>query len=364
MKPVERVKRAIEFKNPDRIPIQHFFSPEALLIHRQNLTNIFDKYPPDLGPSELKTPSNGKKSDWLFSRELSTIHNAGSTFEKQYLDESILYTDRWGCVRGKGTEGRYVVKSPLENWEALNSYELPEPYPDKAEFEKEKSRIREEKKKTGRYLLGYNPYREYIFGGFCFFQRLYWLRGMQNLMLDIAGDRKELHELTDKVLETVLRTVKQTLKLGVDGIYFADDWGGQNKLLVNPSYFRKVFKPRYQEIFDLVHQKGAHVFFHTCGNTLEIIQDLIEVGVDVINPQIPIMDLDKMSQLTKGNVCILTELDRQQILPHGTPEEVRAHVKAIVKHFGTPEGGIIGRGKIGADVPLDNIEAMFSAFWE
>lgn len=366
MNSVERVIRAIEFRNPDRIPIQHFYSPEALMTHKNHLINIFQRYPPDVGPSEFEPPKNGKKSDWLLSRELTTIQKKGSEFEKQYLDPTILYRDRWGCVWKKGGsgEGRYVAKPALEKWEYFENYEFPEPFPNEEEFKKEKERVTEEKEKYHRYMLGYTPYREYIFGGFTPWFRLTWLRGMQNLFMDIAKERRELPTLIDGVFKKVLEAVDQTLELGMHGVYFSDDWGGENNLLINPSYWRKVFKPRYKEIFDLVHQRDRHVFFHTDGNTLEIISDLIEIGVDVLNPEIPIMDSRKLSRITRGKVCILTELDRRQLLPHGTPEDIKEEIKRQVKLFGTAEGGIIGRGKIAADVPLSNVEAMLSAFCE
>jgi len=168
--------------------------------------------------------------------------------------------------------------------------------------------------------------------------------------------------LVSKVFEKVLEAVGRTLELGVDGIYFSDDWGGEDALLIDPCYWREVFKPRYQQIFKLVHQQGKHVFFHTDGNTLEIIPDLIEIGVDVLNPEIPIMDSEKLSEITKGKVCILTELDRRHLLPHGTPEEIEEEIERQIRLFGTTEGGIIGRGKIASDVPLANVEAMLCAF--
>jgi uroporphyrinogen-III decarboxylase len=158
--------------------------------------------------------------------------------------------------------------------------------------------------------------------------------------------------------------IERSLRLGVDGIGFGDDWGTQTQLMISPRLWREFFKPRYKKMFDLIHSAGAHVYFHSDGMTLEIVPDLIEIGVDVLNPQFSCLDLKALAQISGGKVCIATDLDRQFVLPFGTPEEVREHVREVVKTLWHPHGGIIGRGEIGPDVPLENAEAMFQAFRE
>ena len=124
------------------------------------------------------------------------------------------------------------------------------------------------------------------------------------------------------------------------------------------------FGARLRKIVDAVHAAGKHFYFHTDGCTLDILPDLIEIGVDVINPQFSSMDLEAVAEVCAGRVCISSDIDRQRLLPRGSPREIREHVRSVVRLFGGPEGGLIGRAEIGPDVPLENAEAVFCAFAE
>jgi uroporphyrinogen decarboxylase len=133
-------------------------------------------------------------------------------------------------------------------------------------------------------------------------------------------------------------------------------------MLVSPKLFRNFFKPVYAVMFEKVHAAGLDVWFHSDGNIAAILPDLLELGVDVLNCQSSIIGLDKLKPLV-GKMAFRTDLDRQQLLAHGTPEEVKRGVNELFHALGTPEGGIIACGSI-EDVPLENIAAMYEAFLE
>lgn len=97
---------------------------------------------------------------------------------------------------------------------------------------------------------------------------------------------------------------------------------------------------------------------------MDIIQYSVEMGVDVLSSQFSCMNLKELSEKTKGKVCILTDIDKQHILPLGTPKQVKNYVKEVIKLFGTPRGWIIGMRETGLDVPLANTRTMFSTFGE
>jgi uroporphyrinogen-III decarboxylase len=107
-----------------------------------------------------------------------------------------------------------------------------------------------------------------------------------------------------------------------------------------------------------------HVHFHSDGSIIEIIPDLIDLGVRVINCQANVIGLSALKKRFAGSVCFRTDLDRQKIMPFGTAREVKDHVRNVFDHLGTPGGGIIACGEIGPDTPLDNIRAMYEAFVE
>lgn len=312
----ERVIRAIEFEGPDRVPVTHSVLPAALLKYGEKLERIFRKYPSDFGYGYTYT-----KGQWLLSKK------------RRYVDE-------WGCLWVKirrGLQGQ-VKGHPLADWKALETYQFPKP-PDSR--------------------------RGYICGsGGILFERMQWLRGFENLMIDLITRRRETYVLRDRIVDYNLQVTKRFLESDVDGIGFGDDWGAQDRLMIKPSLWREFFKPAYKRMFDEVHKAGVYVHFHSDGYIMDIIPDLIEIGVDVLNPQLPVNDIDELGEKFGGKLCFIAGLDRQKILPWGKPEEIVRHAKHAIKALGCYDGGYIGGGEINLDVPLANVEAMYKAFRE
>lgn len=327
----ERVAAAIEFKRPDRIPINHAVFPGAFWRHGKKLVDLLNSYPDDFGNCNFSIPPKPEGDD-LFVR----------------------YTDEWGSewVMFKGYTTGEVKKPALDDWSKWKDYHFP-PSPPDSHFEALKVHIEAEKHQW--HVLG---------EGGTLFERMQFLRGTENLFVDLAEDREEVHELADRIVEWNINNITRYIKAGVDSIYFADDWGAQKRLLISPKKWREFFKPRYKRMFEVVKDAGKFIFFHTDGWTVEIWDDLIEIGVDVLNPQHPIIPREILGQKLTGRVCVRSDLDRQRILPFGTPEQVREHVKETIALFGRFNGGLILHGEIGPDVPFENIVAMYEAFHE
>ena len=106
------------------------------------------------------------------------------------------------------------------------------------------------------------------------------------------------------------------------------------------------------------------VWFHTDGRINDIFGDLIEIGVDVINCQVAVIGHDWIARNVRGKVTIRTDIDRQHVLPHGAPSQVKEEVQRTFEACGTPDGGLVACGEISPDVPLENIRAMYEAFRE
>lgn len=331
----ERVGRAIHFERPDRIPIVHAVLPGGLMRHREGLLDVFRRYPSDFGPPEHEIPES--------------THIGIEGYHRQYVDEwGVTWTERYEGIIGIPT------RHPLADWGALDSYQPPEPPPHSGEqFEKDQAATAERKRHY--YTMA---------GAGTLYERLQQLRGYENLVYDLIEDRPEIHRLADMVVEHNLAWIERGVKLGAHGIGFADDWGTQRQLAISPKLWRRFFKPRYQRMFQATRGGGCHVHLHSDGQIMEIVPDLMEIGVDCLNPQFSCMDLPALAGLVRSRLCILTDLDRQCVLPFGTPAQVKAHVREMVELFATPAGGLIGRGEVGPDVPLANVEAMFEAFAE
>jgi uroporphyrinogen decarboxylase len=116
-------------------------------------------------------------------------------------------------------------------------------------------------------------------------------------------------------------------------------------------------------MFSKVKKQGLDVWFHSDGNILEIMPDIIELGVDVLNCQASVMDINELKKYA-GKLAFRTDIDRQQVLPFVSPAEVKEYVFGLFHALGTPDGGIIACGEISEDVPLENIKAMYEAFTE
>ena len=328
----ERVIRAIEFRGPDRVPFNHSVFPGAFWRHGAKLVEFLNKYPDDFGHTRFEIPLK----------------------PEGYNERLEEYQDEWGSWwrRLVGYTTGEVIRPALTDWEDLKDYSFPPP-PPQEHFDEIKARI--EMSDHQWYMLG---------GGGNLFERMQFLRGTENLLVDLVEDRAELHELADRLVEYYVEIIKKYLACGVDGIAFGDDWGSQRSLLISPKKWREFFKPRYARMFQVVREAGAHVFFHSDGWTFDIMDDLIEIGVSVFNPQHPIMGTREVARRIGGRVCVRSDLDRQHILPHGSPREVRAHVKEVIEAFGHFNGGLILHGEVGPDVPMENIEAMYGAFRE
>jgi hypothetical protein len=193
--------------------------------------------------------------------------------------------------------------------------------------------------------------------------RLSDLRGFDEIMVDFAEEPPELQMLIDKVLAYNLRQVKRKAEKldGAPGfVYFGDDLGMQDRLPMRPEKWRKYLKPCFREIYKAIREKGHYVYMHTDGHILEIIPDLIDCGVDVVNPQVGANGLENLASACKGKICVDLDLDRQK-LPFWKPADIDAHVKEAVEVLGSPEGGLWLKGEVADDVPLENVEALCCA---
>ncbi|MCX8170707.1 MAG: hypothetical protein N3E47_01865 [Candidatus Bathyarchaeota archaeon] len=337
MRSRERVIAAINLSKPDRVPLRHSPLPGALIKYGEKLMEIFRRYPHDFSPSEFDVPK---------PEELPADYRAG------------VHRDSWGTLWSSTVDGIHgqVVDYPIKTIEDYATYEFPQLQQDLENYGiKLKKNVDEFKSKGFFVMLGFDPGN--------FFERLQWLRGFRNLMMDLVRGRRELEAFADRLLEYCISSLQIVLEAKPDAVSFADDWGTQDRLMINPSLWRSFFKPRYRVMFKLVHDYNAYVYFHSDGYIMDIIPDLMEIGVDVLNPQFSCHNLKLLADSVRDRICISSDIDRQYVLPRGSPREVEDYVKMVVELFGYGNsGGLIGRGEVNIDVPLENVEAMYRAF--
>ena len=194
-----------------------------------------------------------------------------------------------------------------------------------------------------------------------FHERFWTIRGMENLMLDYYDNMDHLKVLGQRFLEYYKVIVDRFAELGFDGIFTSDDLGHQSGPLMSPATFKELYLPLYQEFISYVHSKGMHVFLHSCGDNTELMDYLVEAGLDVLHPiQTGCMDEAYIASKYGDKMSFLVGVDVQHLLPEGSVDEVRAGIRGLIDTFYRSEGGLLlaaGNG-IMPDTPLENIEAM------
>jgi len=202
-------------------------------------------------------------------------------------------------------------------------------------------------------------------------QTFQWLQGFEDSFANLAGNPRFTQKLVDKITELDLQFWDVFLdEVGpyLDVILYVDDFAGQNGLLISANMYRKYFKSGYQQIFGLIRKKAPniHILFHSCGAVYELIPELVELGIDILNPvQVSAANMDTR-RLKKEFGKDLTfwggGVDTQQILPYGTPQQVKDEVKRRIDDL-APGGGFVFNTvhNIQGDVPPENVMAMLEA---
>jgi len=196
--------------------------------------------------------------------------------------------------------------------------------------------------------------------GFSLFERAWTLRGMTNLLMDMVDNPDFVDRLFDAITDYNLAIIERVSVFDIDAVCFGDDWGQQHGLIMGPNLWRRFIKPRLARTYKAVHDRGMKVFIHSCGDVREIIPDLIETGVDVFNPFQPeVTDIHEMKSLYGDRLAFWGGISVQQLMPFGSPDEVRRVVLETVQSIGSHGGYIMSPAHaMTRDVPLENILAL------
>ncbi|MBR7184598.1 MAG: uroporphyrinogen decarboxylase [Clostridia bacterium] len=198
--------------------------------------------------------------------------------------------------------------------------------------------------------------------GFLLFERGWTLRGMENLLCDMIAEPEFVHALFDRITDRMMQILDIALEYDFDCFHFGDDWGQQRGLIMGPTAWRTFIKPRMARLYARIHAAGKFVSQHSCGDLREIMDDLAEIGLDIYQTFQPeIYGLDYAEWLY-GKITVWGGVSTQRDLPYGTPDEVRAVTRDLLRAF--PHGGLIAAPThaIPGDVPPENVEAMLEVF--
>ena len=332
---VDNYRKAIEFRGPEYLPCTLGVALDWLVeqdeAKRERIRELQSCFPQDL---------------------LGGL-NVAQTTPPEIQEKVSRWKDEWDTGWGDDGRGAKPETYPLlEGYDALDRYRWPDPHLP-GRFESVEGVLQE---RSDRYVQAWV--------WFTLFERLWMLRGFENMLMDPYVQEREFCLLRDQIVEYNLAIIDQWLERKVNAVFFSDDWGSQQSLLMNPHDWRKFYKPSYARMFDRIRSGGAHVWMHLCGNVTAILPDLIDIGLNVLNPVQPqAMDLQQLAREYGGKVCFNGGVDVQGTLIHGSTEEVKQEVHQLIDGFGRFNGGYIGGAShsIMPETPLDNVLAMYEA---
>ena len=350
MKPRERVEIALNHEIPDRCPMQISFTPE-----------FADRLYKDMQ---------------LRDKGIHNPHGGGNTYElERSLGEDMLltsvgwansyymddqpYVDEWGV--GWGIQpyqtpfgsGHYteIVDHPLADDSAIGGYKPPDPH-------------RDDLYTASQKMIAEFKHEYWIVGVTVttIFETAWALRGYEQMMLDMALDPGLAEHILDIPYHYHLVAAKKLVDLGVDMIWIGDDVGTQNRMLISPKMWRQYLKPRMANFIAEIKSGNPRlkVAYHTDGDITPIIPELIDIGLDVLNPVQPAsMDPGQLKKTYGDQLCFWGTIDEQHTLPFGRPSDVQAEVRTRLETIGRNGGLILSpTHHVQLDTPLENFWMM------
>lgn len=335
----ERVSTSLGFQQPDRTPVFASYVPEIEKALRK--ADGITEY--DLGVA-------------LGNDMVKSCLGLEMSFYGQPEPE---YTDPWG-IRWKYVKNEFgvlteIVQHPLAgDYSKLDSFQIPDPLEDS---QYDDFRRKKELYGASKWLIGSCQ--------ISIFEACWYLRGLDQFMMDLVIKPDYAHGLMDKVMQFPLQATKKQIELGADMVWFGDDISMQTGMMMSLDMWRTYLRQRYATLFAECRQANPNIkiAYHSCGNCREILDDMIEIGLDVLNPLQP-MAIDPFEIKKRygkrlslfGGVCI------QRLMPYGSPQEITRMVYRLINECGRGGGYIVAPAHhIQADTSLDNIKAFYDA---
>lgn len=382
MTPRERVKTALQHVEPDRVPVDFLATPEVWRklveyvkpdISTGGESDFFDAaweavlryFEVDcrlLAYDQFCSPPDsvlqkGANIDWWGAMSRSTPNRMW----RQILPDGTLY-DIWGHhIR--------IAKNPSSSYEESASWPLgdansieelkqhPWPEPDWWDFSSLPDIIKqldEHQEYHIRFRIG------------SMFEPAWQLRGMEKFLMDLGTAPDIPLYIMDRLLEVHLENTRKILDLAgdrIDMVYFYDDIATQQSLMLSPRMWRKYIRPRHAQIIEVAKSYGTPVMYHCDGAIYRLIPELIDMGIDLLNPiqaDIAEMEPQRLKNEFGDRLCFHGGIDIIETLPHGTSEDVASEVCERIRILGQNGGYILASSHhIQADTPLENILTMY-----
>lgn len=337
----ERVLTSFSHGIPDRVPVFADYVPEV----KAKLMEYF-------GTDDYYDMCVRIGNDMLMS---------GAGIGASYYGEKDEYVCPWGCTWKyfENNDGRYteIVDHPLANdpdGSKLAAYRIPDP-----EGEEIWQPARELVEKYGN--------THFIAASITcsIFEAGWYLHGLEDTIIDMSVRPDYTNALFDKVMEFPLRAGLRLIDENVDMLWLGDDVGMQQCMMMSPEMWRAYLKPRMKKLISAFKEKRPDILvaYHSCGYIVPVIEDLIEIGLDILNPIQPLaMDPAAVKDAYGDRLCYWGAICVQETLPHGSEADIRGEVKLRMKTIGRDGGYMMSPAHtIQADTSLENVLAFYRA---
>ena len=340
---IELVKKAIEFKRPDYLPLEVLDVPY-----------LYDAY---------KTLDSKKVKLIPGTEDFDSIWVQGFWFPEEIGKNDFgeaLRKDEYGVITKvpKDMNSAYVIlEEPLRGKNSLKDYKFPDKSSTRKYFDKFKKIIAS--RYSDRFINSHIDPAAFLTASF--------LMGTDELYLKMASDLNFVIEVIEQIFEYHYSLIEEFAKYGSHMVTYLDEFAGSTGMMFNPNIWRKYFKKYYCKFFKLVHEAGMYGSICLDGNFSDIIDDLLEMELDVIQcPETKAIGIDTLLNKVKGKKCIKCGVDMMHTLSLGKPEEVYSEAKKVVESLNSKNGGFISvvLRWHRPQYPMSNVMASVKAFKE
>ena len=337
----ERISAALQKHSTDRVPVFMWFHPATT----ERLSNMLEIPPAYLGDAM----GNDVRQTWVnnnYAMEGITHENDGE-----------WHIDYWGIKWVRQYFYNQIGFFPLENAspDEMLGYKFPYDHVDKLMLN-----MLPVAAEADNYFIGCDVSP-------CAFEMYWRLRGMENTMLDIATQPDLAHQMLARCVDfSITLSEKAIRRFPLDWLWTGDDIASQQAMMISPKTWRALIKPELKRVFEVGKANNLWVAYHCCGALLPIIPDLIEIGMDVLNPvqgNCPGMDPFELKKAFGSQITFMGGLDTQDLLPYGTSLQVQRETTRLIDGMTAGGGGYIlaASHTIPPETPDENIFAMYTA---
>ena len=259
------------------------------------------------------------------------------------------FQDMFGVIWDKGAqEGDFgiAIGHPIPDSE-IGAYKFPEP--DEKLIREKCERLVAQKDKFTMYIIGFSLY-----------ERLWTLHGIEQTLEDFLLEPEFIDEVLDGIVEYNCKVVDIVAQYPIDCIFYGDDWGQQQGLIMGYPLWKRFIKPRLKKMYDHVKKYGMYVAQHSCGDCRQVFPDLVELGLDIYNTFQPeVYDIVEFKERFGRDLTFYGAISTQKILPFKTPEEVKAEMHRVMDILGKDGGYILApTHAMPGDIPEENVLAF------